>query len=69
MPSTVIKFFNYDDAQRRLRVGFVSGAEYEYLDVPPSTYRRFKSAYSKGNFFSVHIRDHFAFQRIPPQNP
>jgi len=66
MPSTVIKFFKYDDAHRRLRIGFVSGAQYEYLDVPPTTYARFKSAYSKGQFFSAHIRDHFAFERISP---
>jgi hypothetical protein len=64
MPSTVIRFFSYDAARRRLTVVFRSGRRYAYIDVPQDVFDGFAAAFSKGEYFNVHIRDRFAFERI-----
>jgi hypothetical protein len=61
MPSAVIRAFDYDPAERQLRVKFVSGRRYRYFDVPPETYERMRHSFSKGEFFNAHIRDRFDF--------
>lgn len=63
MPSTVIKFFRYEETARILTVTFTSGQEYQYLDVPPELVVRFRSAFSKGRFFAAFIRDAFKYRR------
>jgi hypothetical protein len=63
MPSTVIRSFDYDAAQRELSIVFQSGRRYVYLDVPETTFRAMQSAFSKGDFFNAHIREHFQFMR------
>jgi hypothetical protein len=63
MPSTVIRSFGYDEATRELSVVFQSGRRYVYIDVPEATYLAMKSAFSKGDFFNTHVRDHFVFVR------
>lgn len=64
MPSSVIRLYNYDEAARRLRVKFVSGAVYEYDEVPPEVVEALAAAGSKGRFFGARIRDHFPFRRV-----
>lgn len=64
MPSTVIRRFDYRPAERVLEVTFTTGRQYRYLSVPGSIYQEMKGAYSKGEFFNRHIRDHFAFEKI-----
>jgi KTSC domain-containing protein len=63
MPSTVIWFFTYDAPDQRLTVVFKSGRRYVYLGVPPNIVEEFRAAFSKGEYFNAHIRDHFAFER------
>jgi hypothetical protein len=63
MPSTVIRFFAYDAAQRRLEITFQSGRRYVYERVPPEVYESMKKAFSKGEFFNEQIRDRFSFTR------
>ena len=38
MPSSVIRSFDYDPADQRLDIAFVSGGRYSYLEVPESVY-------------------------------
>lgn len=64
MPSTVIKHFHYDPAQKQLAILFTSGERYAYFDVPENVAVKFRAAYSKGRFFSAHIRDHYRFEKI-----
>lgn len=64
MPSSVIKFFKYNKAEQILTIGFVSGAQYQYRDVPAKLYEEFKRASSKGNFFSRKIRNTYPYIRI-----
>ena len=61
MPSTVIRAFDYDPAERRLDVKFVSGRRYRYFEVPLETYEQMRRSFSKGEFFNANIRDRFPF--------
>ena len=63
MPSTVIRSYRYDRRRRELEIVFPSGRRYVYRDVPEETYDAMKAASSKGEFFNLHIRDHFTFER------
>ena len=63
MPSSVIRSYHYDPAQRRLDLQFVSGRRYQYHDVPEETWREMRQAFSKGEFFNERIRDQFRFTR------
>ena len=64
MPSSVIRRFDYDEPQRRLRVTFVSGDVYDYDDVPAEVVAEFRGASSKGQFFGPNIRDRYAYRRV-----
>jgi hypothetical protein len=39
MPSSVIRSYRYDSADRHLDLVFVSGRQYRYHDVPEEIYR------------------------------
>ena len=69
MPSSVIRSFDYDPAERRLVVRFVSGRRYSYLDVPPETYEAMRLSFSKGEFFNAQVRDRYAFEEIRTGDP
>ena len=62
MPSTVIRSYHYDRRRRELDIVFQSRRRYTYRDVPEDTYEAMKAAFSKGEFFNRHIRDHFPFE-------
>jgi hypothetical protein len=63
MPSSVIRNYSYYPRERELRVTFVSGQRYAYLDVPPAIHEGLRAASSRGRFFSARIRDRFAFRK------
>ncbi|UZK67138.1 KTSC domain-containing protein [Sphingomonas sp. M1-B02] len=63
MPSTVIRRWDYDEADRRLDVEFVTGKRYSYHDVPAQIAEAMQAAYSKGSYFNGEIRDRFRFTR------
>jgi hypothetical protein len=69
MPSTVIRFYRYDAASRRLTVVFRSGRRYVYVDVPKAIYEAMNGASSKGEFFNTHIREHYRFVRTSADVP
>jgi hypothetical protein len=64
MPSSVIRGFRYLAGERQLEITFVSGRRYRYLDVPEQVYDQMRAAFSKGEFFNQHIRDHFDFAPV-----
>jgi len=69
MPSTVIRWFDYDAGTQQLLVEFRSGRRYIYEQVSEETYRRLRGAFSKGEFFNRYIRNRFPFRpldRAPP---
>jgi KTSC domain len=61
MPSSVIRSFDYDVADHRLDIRFVSGRLYSYLAVPEREVAAFRRASSKGGFFNRRIRDRYDF--------
>jgi len=61
MPSSVIRSFDYDPADQRLDIEFVSGRRYSYLDVPEAVFDAMRRIASKGSFFNRRIRDHYPF--------
>jgi len=63
MPSSVIRRFDYDAAEARLDVEFVTGKRYSYHDVPAEVVAEMRAAFSKGSYFNTRIRDHFAFTK------
>ncbi|HEY9218588.1 MAG TPA: KTSC domain-containing protein [Phenylobacterium sp.] len=64
MPSTVIRSFDYDPVNRRLNVRLVSGRGYSYLGVPPEVATAMRLSFAKGEFFNVHIRPNYRFERL-----
>ena len=64
MPSSVIRAFEYDPAEHKLAVTFVTGRRYAYLGVPEKVASEFRKAFSKGEYFNAAIRDHYAFERL-----
>ena len=64
MPSTVIRRWDYDAADQRLDVEFVTGKRYSYHEVPARIVEEMRAAFSKGSFFNREIRDRFRFTRI-----
>jgi hypothetical protein len=62
MPSSIIRDYSYDDAQRELTIYFVTGRVYVYRDVPEEVFEAFECAPSKGGFFNACIRDEYAFE-------
>ena len=64
MPSSVIAYSHYREADCTLIVGFVSGVKYEYKNVPPSVYAAFKKAKSKGTYLNKHIKGHFDYVKV-----
>jgi hypothetical protein len=65
MPSSVIRSFDYDPAEHRLDIRFVSGRLYSYLDVPEREVAALRRAGSKGGFFNRRIRDRYDFVERP----
>jgi hypothetical protein len=63
MPSTVIRSYHYDPASCQLVVVFQTGRRYVYEEVPNEVFESLKRAFSKGEFFNSHIRDHYPFVR------
>jgi len=64
MPSSVIRAFDYDPQAQTLKVTFVTGRCYAYLDVPEKVADALRAASSKGEYFNRAIRDHFRFERL-----
>ena len=64
MPSSVIRTFDYDPAEHKLAVTFVTGRRYAYLGVPKGVASDLRKAFSKGEYFNAAIRDHYPFERM-----
>jgi len=61
MPSSVIRSFDYDEAEHRLDIEFVSGRRYSYLDVPVEEVAAMQRTTSRGGFFNRRIRDRYDY--------
>jgi len=64
MPSSVILTKEYFPERKVLRITFVSGLVYDYLDVPQQVYDDMKKATSKGTFLNTRIKGIYDFERV-----
>ena len=64
MPSSVIRTYFYDPVDRHLDLEFVSGRRYRYHEVPVEIFDAMRRAFSKGEFFNSHVRDHYRFTQV-----
>lgn len=54
----------YEGKGRILEIEFVSGAVYQYLDVPAAVHKGLMRAESKGRYFNNEIRDVYNYQPV-----
>jgi len=64
MPSSVISEYHYNPDTKTLRVIYVSGMVYDYLDVQLDVYLAMKAAFSKGTFLNTKIKGNYDFKKI-----
>jgi hypothetical protein len=64
MPSSVISAIIYNPALSTLRVVFVSGAIYDYKNVPEKVYHAMKASGSKGTYLNEYIKGNYEFEKI-----
>lgn len=64
MPSSVVAHMKYDPLTAVLRITFVSGLVYEYMNVPEQVYTSLKISGSKGRFLNRYIKGHYRYKKI-----
>ena len=67
MPSQVIQDYTYFPGESRLDIVFTGGRRYSYYGVPDAVAQEMAAAFSKGEFFNAHIRNHYFFRRHAPE--
>lgn len=56
--SSNILSIGYDPSTQVLEVEFISGAVYQYFNVPEAEYESFLNAGSKGTYFNTNIKQY-----------
>ena len=64
MPSTVIKNYFYNPEREILRIIYVSGAVYDYFDVPLEIFDQFRTSFSKGVFLNKKIKPFYGCEKV-----
>lgn len=64
MPSTVIASIYYNPESLTLRIIYVSGAIYDYKEVPENIYIALKTSKTKGVYLNKFIKDKFQYEKI-----
>lgn len=64
MPSSVVARIHYYVETATLRVVYVSGTIYDYLNVPQEVYEEMKAASSKGTFLNNRIKGVYDFRKV-----
>lgn len=62
--SSNIVSVGYDAPSETLEVEFQSGTVYQYYNISQATYVQFMEAPSKGQFFSVYIKNAYPYSRV-----
>lgn len=64
MPSSVIRKYYYKPELEILRIIYVSGAVYDYLEVPQEVFDEFRAAFSKGTYLNKKIKPFFKYEKV-----
>ena len=62
--SSSINSIGYNSLTLTVGVKFITGALYEYYQVPESVYNMFNNASSKGTYLANHIEDKFKYRKV-----
>ena len=62
--SSNIASIGYDEATQTLEVEFLSGAVYQYYNVPPNMHEQLMAEGSKGRFLNTYIRNAYPYSRV-----
>ena len=62
--SSNVKAVGYDENTETLRVEFLAGGVYDYLDVPISQYSALMSADSVGSFIAKQIKRKYESRKV-----
>ncbi len=62
--SSVLAEVGYDQKRRLLEVKLVSGAIYQYLDVPAREFMALLAAESRGRYYNTIIKPNYAYRRL-----
>ncbi len=62
--SSNISSVGYDPATETLEIEFLSGAIYQYYNVPQNIYDQLMQAGSKGRFLNTYIKNAYAYSRV-----
>ncbi len=64
MPSSVIRKYYYKAELEILRIFYVSGAVYDYMEVPQEVFDEFRAAFSKGTYLNKKIKPFFKYEKV-----
>jgi hypothetical protein len=64
MSSSSIAAAGYDDCRHALRLRYVSGGMYDYLDVPLTVFQDLLDAPSKGQFVNWYVKPRYRYTRL-----
>ncbi|MBK1880204.1 KTSC domain-containing protein [Pelagicoccus mobilis] len=54
----------YDENSQTLEVEFLSGAVYQYYNVPVSIFDQLLASPSKGQFLNIYIKNAYPYSRV-----
>ncbi len=61
--SSLVLRVDYDNLMNSMKVFFIGGGVYTFLEVPKTVFENFKQAESAGKFFHGNVKNKFEFQR------
>ncbi len=62
--SSNISSVGYDPATETLEIEFLSGAIYQYYNVPQNMYDQLMAEGSKGRFLNTYIKNAYPYSRV-----
>jgi KTSC domain-containing protein len=62
--SSVLAEVGYDQKRRVLEVKLVSGAIYQYLDVPAREFMALLAAPSSGRYYNTNIKPNYEYRQL-----
>ncbi len=62
--SSNISSIGYDAGTETLEIEFLSGAIYQYYNVPQNMYDQLMQAGSKGRFLNTYIKNAYPYSRV-----
>ena len=62
--SSVLAEVGYDQKRRLLEVKLVSGAVYQYLDVPAREFMALLAADSSGRYYNTNIKPSYEYRQV-----